>query len=598
MSRERIAFAGIVAVALGLRLVHVLTIRDYPLFEILPLDSESYDAWARAIVSGEWMRGRPFYQAPLYAYFLAGLHAVSGGDLLLPRLGNALLGTGTVALGMLLARRAFGTGAALAAGALLALHGTFLFEEGKVMKTSLGVFLITGTLVLLTEGRRRESARWLLAAGVAAGLAALVRENFALFALAAVGWTAWRTRRAAPPLALAAGAALAILPATLHNLSYDGEVLPITSQAGQNFYTGIHPGNDSGGYLVPEWVRRSPRFEEADFAAEAERRAGRELTPGETSRYWLREGLAVAAADPLRFARLFVVKLGLLFHDHEIPDDEDLRYFRRWAPVLRLPLPGFGVFAVLGLIGMAVAIRRRAAPPELVLFVAVYSVSVALFFVFSRYRLPLVPPLAVFAGAALAEGVALLRAGRPRPVLLAALATVPLILLVYRPLGVGTVANSHLSVGIAREIQGRPADALAEYRAGLSLEPDHPKLLRRAAKLAWDEAVAAGVERPDDALVDLIARASAANPDDTSLIARHAAALAATGHLVEAAARFREVLAAGEEPPGIHVNLALVYEALGETRLALDHAHQALARAPDDLFVRSLAERLADEEDR
>ena len=29
----------------------------------------------------------------------------------------------------------------------------------------------------------------------------------------------------------------------------------------------------------------------------------------------------------------------LLFHDHEIPDDEDIRFLRRWAPVLRLPPP-------------------------------------------------------------------------------------------------------------------------------------------------------------------------------------------------------------------------------------------------------------------
>ena len=55
-------------------------------------------AWARRIASGELARGRPFYQAPLYAYFLAVLHALSGGDLLLPRLVNAALGTASVAL--------------------------------------------------------------------------------------------------------------------------------------------------------------------------------------------------------------------------------------------------------------------------------------------------------------------------------------------------------------------------------------------------------------------------------------------------------------------------------------------------------------------
>jgi len=380
------------------------------------------------------------------------------------------------------------------------------------------------------------------------------------------------------------------------------ELLPITSQAGQNFYTGIWPGNDHGGYLVPDFVRRSPRFEEIDFAAEARVRmaargdGGRTAsgpTPGRISRYWMGEGVRIAAADPGRAARLFLTKLGLLFHDFEIPDDEDIRFFRRFAPVMLLPLPGFGLIAVLGAAGAVVAVRRRTFPPELALFLAVYPVSVALFFVFSRYRLPLVAPLALLGGYAAVEAVAAWRAGRRRPVVLAALACLPLVALVYRPLSAGTLANSYLSAGIGYEVAGRTAEALGEYGAGLALEPDDPKLLRRAAKLAWDAALAAGTDSPDDALFDLLARAAAANPEDSSLTARYGAALAARGRLEEAAARFEEVLAAGEDPPGIHVNLALIYEAMGRREDAFRHAVLALERASDDLFVRSLRDRLA-----
>ena len=74
----------VLAVAAALRFTHVLTIGNYPLFDVLPLDSESYDRWAQAIAHGQWMRGRPFYQAPLYAYFLGMLHAFTGGDHLEP----------------------------------------------------------------------------------------------------------------------------------------------------------------------------------------------------------------------------------------------------------------------------------------------------------------------------------------------------------------------------------------------------------------------------------------------------------------------------------------------------------------------------------
>jgi 4-amino-4-deoxy-L-arabinose transferase-like glycosyltransferase len=600
----------ILGAALALRLAHVLTIRDYPLFDVLSLDAESYDAWARAIAAGEWSRGRPFYQAPLYAYFLAMLHAVTGGDLLAPRIANALLGTANVALVMRLGKLTFGRPAGLIAGALCAAHGTFLFEEGKVMKTALGVTLATATLVLLVEARLRTAAArtgvraapapaerrvrgasWWLAAGVAGAATALVRENFLLFVAAAVLWTAWRFRASGlrPALALAAGAAAGLLPSTLHNFSSDHELLPITSQAGQNLYTGVHAGNPHGGYLVPDYVRRSPRFEEADFAAEAERRTGRTMTPGEVSRYWLGRAVAELRGDPGRLPVLFARKLGLLYNDFEIPDDEDVRFFRRYAPALRLPLPGFGGIAVLGLAGLLLALRRRRAPPELVLFVATYTVSVALFFVFSRYRLPLVAPLAVFAGSLLEEGWRAARGRRWRPVAAGVLVCVPIAAFVFRPLHVSTTfANSHLSLGIAHEVGGRPDEALAEYRAGLALEPDDAKLLRRAARIASDRA-AAGGDLP--AALELLGRAAAANPSDPDLRFRHGVLLGAAGRLEEAAGELEQVLALGEEPPGIHANLAIAYDLLGRAEDAAAQARMALEQDPGDAGMRALLRR-------
>lgn len=571
----RLAAAVVLAVALALRVAHVLTIREYPLFEVLPLDSDSYDAWARRIASGELLRGRPFYQAPLYAYFLAALHQISGGDLLFPRLVNAGLGTLNVALVMHLGRRTFGTAAGVLAGALVAAHGTFLFEEGKVMKTTLGVVLVTATLVLMVEARRRPPAaagRWWFAAGLAGAAAALVRENSLLFVAAAIALAALSARRRPVALALGAGAALGILPATVHNFLWDGELIPVTAQAGQNFYTGSHRGNPYGGYLVPDFVRRSPRFEETDFAAEAIRRAGRPLTPGQISRYWLGEGVRELAAEPGRFPALFVRKLGLLYHRFEIPDDEDVRFFRRWAPVLRLRLPSFGLFGVFGLAGLGLALARRKAPPDLVLFVVTYSVSVALFFVFSRYRLPLVGPLAVFAAWFLLEGLRAWRERLWRPLAIGAVACAGLLAIVYRPLDASaSFANSYLSTGIAYEVQSRPAEALAEYREGLRLDPEHPKLLRRAARLASGEEAR-----------DLLPRAVAANPADVELRFRWGAALGTAGELAAAVEQFEEILRLGAEPPGIHANLALAYDGLGRREDARRHARIAVQRDSAD----------------
>jgi 4-amino-4-deoxy-L-arabinose transferase-like glycosyltransferase len=594
---DRVAWAVLTS-ALVLRIAHVLTIRDYPLFDVLTLDSESYDTWAREIAAGQWARGRPFYQAPLYAYFLAGLHTVSGGSLLIPRLANALLGTVTVALVWRIGRREFGAVAGVLAAALCAFHGTFLFEEGKVMKTTLGVTLGTTCLFLLGEARvrwargRGGGAGWWIAAGLVGASAALVRENYLLFVTAVIALAAWGSRRGGfrPALWLAAGVAAALVPSALHNFRYDHELLPITSQAGQNFYTGVHPGNPHGGYLVPDWVRRSPRFEEIDFAAEAERRAGHPLTPGRVSRMWFREGVRILADQPSLLPNLFVRKLGLLFHDFEIPDDEDIRFFRRYAPILRLPGPGFGVLAMLGLTGLAVAVARRRAPPELVLFVAVYSASVALFFVFSRYRLPLVAPLAVFGGYALHEATTALRNRDRRAIAAGAIGLALTGAVVFRPFDAAySFANSHLSIGIAWEVRGEEPRALAEYRQGLALEPENAKLLRRAARIASELAVRGTAEAD---LVELLRRATAANPADAELPFRLGTHLGAEGRMEEAETAFREVLARGARPPGIHANLALALERLGRATEAREQAVLGLEQDPRDPVLLALLERL------
>ncbi|MGH2571470.1 MAG: hypothetical protein ACRDGR_09600, partial [bacterium] len=232
----------------------------------------------------------------------------------------------------------------------------------------------------------------------------------------------------------------------------------------------------------------------------------------------------------------------------------------------------FGPFGVLGLAGLVLALRRRIAPPELVLFVAAYSTSVALFFVFSRYRLPLVGPLAVFAAYFVIEAVRAARVRNVRAMALGALGCVALAAIVYRPLGpTASFASSHLAVGIAWEVKGRPADALAEYQEGLRLEPDHAKLLRRAARLAEGREA-----------LELLPRAVAANPEDVELRFRWGAALGEAGEVAAAAEQFEEILRLGEEPPGIHANLAIAYDALGRRDEARHHARLALAGAPQD----------------
>ena len=66
----------IFAAALSVRLAHLWSMRRSPFVQVLLGDAQAYDTWARQIASGDWVGHDVFYQAPLYAYFLAAIYAI------------------------------------------------------------------------------------------------------------------------------------------------------------------------------------------------------------------------------------------------------------------------------------------------------------------------------------------------------------------------------------------------------------------------------------------------------------------------------------------------------------------------------------------
>src|SRR5271166_5788985 len=62
----------------------------------------------------------------------------------------------------------------------------------------------------------------------------------------------------------------------------------------------------------PSFIRRDPHVEASDFAAEAERRSGRSLTPSQVSSFWMTEGLKHWQEAPIASLRFLGFKIGLL----------------------------------------------------------------------------------------------------------------------------------------------------------------------------------------------------------------------------------------------------------------------------------------------
>lgn len=408
---------AVLVLAAVFRISHVIALSNTPFFDHLGLDPLVYDEWAQRIAAGDWMGSRIFYQDPLYPYFLGVLYALFGRSLMLVYLLQVAFGVGTCWLTALLGRRMFGVAAGNLAALMAAVFAPSIFYEVQIEKTFLSVFLVAAFLVLVLD--RRMAMR--VAAGAVLALASLARANLIVFIPLSIALLLferatqpaersapvydflrlpdqWGMRHAAGFLA---GCFLVLAPVALRNHHVEGQWVLTTSQAGQNFYIGNNPLNTTGSYIVPPSIRPDPRYEEMDFRAEAERQAGRKLKPSEVSDFWSAAAWKHIAADPT-FAQMMMLRKFLLFwNDYEVPDNLNMYLLERWSWVLRLPLLGIGALAALALLGGAVAFRQKVDVRILTGFVAVYCATVVAFFVFSRYRIQIVPVLMVLAAHAL-----------------------------------------------------------------------------------------------------------------------------------------------------------------------------------------------------
>ena len=277
-----------------------------------------------------------------------------------------------------------------------------IFFDLLLQKTVLDVFFICLTLWvvsrLLADGAR--PGLW-AALGASLGALSLTRENALALVLVAIVWAlAARTRQGKPRdlpylrrvVPLLAGLALVLLPVVARNYAVDRGLYLTTSQFGANFYIGNNPGAD-GTYASLRPGRGSPEFERRDATELAERALQRTLTAAEVSAYWTDRALDFIRSEPGRWLALMGHKVALLWNASEMLDTESQESYEDVSPLLRAlaPIGHFGLLVPLALIGLVAAWPDRPRLWPVFTLFAAYATSVVVFYVFARYRFPLVP---------------------------------------------------------------------------------------------------------------------------------------------------------------------------------------------------------------
>jgi hypothetical protein len=420
---------------------------------------------------------------------------------------------------------------AIGAGALVAFCRAPIFYESSPDKTSLVLFFTALAFFALAVAVDRGSPRAWVAAGLAVGFGALGHALLLAFLPAAAAGLLLLQGAARKTLVCVAayglGACLGVAPATVHNAVRGGELELICSNGGIGLYLGNHAGNPTGLYTSPPFSRAEYSSELADFKSEAERRVGRPLGPGQVSAFWTRQALREMADQPLLTLTRFLRKVRWTVGEEEISDTRSFDFYLTQLRVLpRLPW-GFGFVAALGLVGGCVSLRGRRV--VLVPFVVAYWGALSLFFVYGRYRLPLLIPMAILGAGLTAWLPDVVRERRARAAALAASGAVLAAMLVFTPVLPAVPVSffaDYYNQGNRYLRLGRTDLAIAEYEKALTVRPGiHPAVTGVAITVA-DLEVRRG-ER--DRAIALLRAVLQHRPGDAALTAKLAEMESAAG---------------------------------------------------------------------
>jgi tetratricopeptide (TPR) repeat protein len=472
---------GIWAFAFVLRLIYLSQIESIPLFYHLAGDGWTYHEWGMRIAAGDWLGAGVFYQPPLYPYFLGLLHSLFGPSLWAARLVQIALGAAACALIFLAGEKWFSRPVGIAAGLILACYAPAIFFDGLIEKSVLDLFLLALLLFWLPETDPWFQWRW-FGAGIILALLGLSRENALVLVPVVALWIAIRFSER--PLAVrgrlvglfVGGVLLVLVPVGLRNLAVGGEFTLTTAQFGPNFFIGNNAAAD-GTYGSVRKTIGEIQLEGPDAERLAERAVGHELTPGQVSSYWFGQALQYITSQPGDWLRLLGLKWLMVWNAREIEDSDDFYIYREYAALLDAlaPFNHFGVLVPLAALGLYLTRGRWRRLWLLYLMIAALALSVAIFYVFGRYRFPLVPLLALFAGAGLIDTVGLWKKRAWSTLALSAAMLFFAALVVNWPLrgksGPGAEGYNNLSNAYLK--QGRIDEAIESARRALAVAPDY-----------------------------------------------------------------------------------------------------------------------------
>jgi Tfp pilus assembly protein PilF/4-amino-4-deoxy-L-arabinose transferase-like glycosyltransferase len=482
-------------VSFSVRLIYLFEFyAKSPFTGFLYLDAFRYNNWAQSIAFGIQHAIEPTFRAPFYPIFLAVIYKIFGYDLFTARLAQMLISALSCVLIYYIAVKIFNKRVAIISSLFAAFYGPFIYWAGELLIVTLIIFLdLVMLLILLNALEKPKKLYWLLG-GVVLSLSGIARPNVLIiipWVIILIFWTSKlketiiaKKLRFVYSLYFLVGVFVVILPVTISNYVTAKDFVLISSQGGINFYMGNNPEADGKSAQPPARVTTHGEFLDDAYlssVALAEESAGRQLKPSQVSNYWYARGVDFIIDQPGKWLELMGKKFAYFWTGDEVTNNEDTYYFNRFSNVLgllmwhRIIAFPFGIICPLALVGIIISRKLWRKLLLLYGYTFLYMVSVILFFVCGRYRLPVIPILLIFAGFTVDYIIRKIKSRQYKFLAFCLVSVLVIGILVNVNIG-GTTdrnrARAHIYGARAYQSIGNYQSAVKEYKEAIEIEPE------------------------------------------------------------------------------------------------------------------------------
>jgi len=446
-------------ISISIKILYFYHFNENPFFHFIheTSDAINFDIGAQNFASGDLLATSANNSySPLYKYFLGFIYILAGRNLPVVWGIQFVLGTITILLVFLITSKLFNERAALISSTLYALYGPELMYEGILLRASFVTFLGVLSLYLLIQLEEKSNLLRIVITALVISLFIQSRPNVILvFALLFfVSFYCTDKKNLKINLFLSFVVLLFFIPLLIQAYIVHGKFVFFDSSGILTILMGNNPGYTGAEYL--------PEFRH----------------PEDTSLNYKKVVFILFQnfiSNPVEMITLYLRKFYYFFNSYEYTSNYNFYIFQEFSFLLKTPFSNFAFFSSLGLMGFLLNVNNFKRFRLLYTYIIGITMSVVLFYVVSRFRIPVVPYFAIFAGVFL-DRVCTWCVFRKYKIIILSVTTFIILFFLFNTIpdmSKKNEANEYENLGNAYLNIGNIEKAVAAYNKSLKIDPNN-----------------------------------------------------------------------------------------------------------------------------